>query len=1095
MPSLDLYESNMKLQLLGSPTIRLSNGLPPTFKTAKAEGIFYYLAATQRTNSRATLATLFWGDMPESKARVNLSKALSALREQVGEYVTIATQTVTFNATLPYQLDVETFLTTPTTPAAEASLEKLQAQVDLYRGDFLDGFYVRNAPEFEQWQQVERERLRTAAAQRISTLATRYQQNNDFVNAISTLRRLLVLEPWREEAHHQLMNLLAHNGEPQAALRQYELCRLALADELDVEPGAEITRLYAKLRANGKAAGTRESPAALPVVPAAAQVSHQPAKPPHQLPHPSTAFVGREVEIKTLVARLQDPACRLLTLIGPGGIGKTRLALEVARTFVDPAFAALFPEGVFFVGLMPVDTAAGMIAALAEAIGFTFYTNTPPQQQLFNYLANRKLLLILDNFEHLAQESSLIADLLAAAPVVKLLATSRETLPLQAAYFHAVQGLSYPSTQQPTIEAAAVMDAVRLFAQSAQRHQPTFALPQQLDSVVSICRLVGGMPLALELAAAWLKSLSCAQIAQKLEKGVALLHTNLLDIPERHRNMRLVFEQTWQRLTEQEATVMQRLAIFRGGFTLPAAEQVAQASIHTLAALVEKALIRLDETGRYQVHELLHQFAHEKLAADQAHAHVTAAAHADFFLSLASQLKASLADRRQQTALATLQADIDNLRVAWLWALQQPERPGIAQALDSVYAFFLFTCRYSEGKELFATSSALLDGATLTQHAPSTVAIANQVATRAAVFAYHLGEHQQPSQHFYSLLATARPDEVHSDLAIAHTILGQIAGWQGNRAEAEKHLQESVALYQALGDRSSMASVLHGMAEMKAHTGVFPKAIEYAQACLEIGVQLGRDDLMGNAHSTLGYAHKSLGHLKLALEHYQQGCVYSEKTGDRLAYALAVGGVGIELSQQGKKQWAQGLALLQQSLAICREIGHRLHIATRLFSLGAAYLLVGRYDHAFACAEECIQIATEANFSNAMIWGLWILGEGYCYKGDFTLSRLHLQRAIQIALVGRYHNLNQLMILYVLLLEREASQLTPTATVQKRICAVTLATATLRHPAWYVMHQKAAQLLDRQQALLADDQFAAAQAVADDQTLEALATQLLALES
>jgi len=1033
--------------------------------------------------------------MPESKARVNLSKALSALREQVGEYVTIATQTVTFNATLPYQLDVETFLTTPTTPAAEASLEKLQAQVDLYRGDFLDGFYVRNAPEFEQWQQVERERLRTAAAQRISTLATRYQQNNDFVNAISTLRRLLVLEPWREEAHHQLMNLLARNGEPQAALRQYELCRLALADELDVEPGAEITRLYAKLRANGTAAGTRESPAALPVVPAAAQVSHQPAKPPHQLPHPSTAFVGREVEIKTLVARLQDPACRLLTLIGPGGIGKTRLALEVARTFVDPAFAALFPEGIFFVGLMPVDTAAGMIAALAEAIGFTFYTNTPPQQQLFNYLANRKLLLILDNFEHLAQESSLIADLLAAAPAVKLLATARETLPLQAAYFHAVQGLSYPSTQQPTIEAAAVMDAVRLFAQSAQRHQPTFALPQQLDSVVSICRLVGGMPLALELAAAWLKSLSCAQIAQKLEKGVALLHTNLLDIPERHRNMRLVFEQTWQRLTEQEATVMQRLAIFRGGFTLAAAEQVAQASIHTLAALVEKALIRLDETGRYQVHELLHQFAHEKLSVDKVQAEATAAAHASFFLNLANQLKPSLEDRRQQTALATLQADIDNLRVAWLWALQQPELPGITQALDSLYEFFLFTCRYSEGKELFANSAALRGGAKGDRQPLATDVMATQLATRAAVFAYHLGEYAQPSDHFRALLAVAPTAELQRDIAIAHTILGQIAGWQGKEDEAEKYLQKSVALYEALGDHSSMAAVLHGMAEMYAHGWVFQKAVDSAQACLDIGVQLGRDDLIGSGHYTLGYAHKSLGRPKLALYHYRQGCIYTEKTSDRLGYALSVGGVGIELCQLGQKQWAQGFALIQQSLAICREIGHFVHIVTRLFSLGQACIHGKRYAEAIPFAEECVQIATAGNFRRAISFGLYTLGESYYAMGDFAMSRLYLQQTTRKGIECNYHGLPHIVVAYGLLLEKEATQLAATAAIQNRIDAVALATAALRRPAWHVYHQKAQQLLERQQAILAADQFAAAQAVADNQTLEALATPLLALES
>ena len=1084
----------MHIQLLGSPVISLVNHLPPTFKTAKAEGLFYYLAATQRNYSRATLATLFWGDMAESKARVNLSKALSELREQVGEYVMIATQTVTFNASLPYQLDVETFRATPTT---QQSAEALQAQVDLYRGDFLEGFYVRNAPEFEQWQLVERERLRTAAAQCLSTLTTRYQQSNDWANAIRTLRRLLALEPWREAVHYQLMNLLAHNGEPHAALRQYELCRLALADELDVAPGVEITKLYEQLRANGKAAGLGERPATLLVGQAPAEISKGQAKLSAHLPQPPTEFVGRDAEINALVGRLQEPTCRLLTLIGPGGIGKTRLALEVARKFIDPAFVALFPEGIFFVGLMPVDTAAGMIAAIAEAIGFTFYTNAPPQQQLLNYLKKRKLLLILDNFEHLTQASALVVDLLSAAPAVKLLVTSREALPLQSAYFYAVQGLAYPSANlfensdrrgqaRLTSTEAGVTDAVRLFAQSAQRHQATFALPQQLGSVITICQLVGGMPLALELAAAWLKSLSCAQIAQELEKGMALLDINLLDIPERHRNMRLVFEQTWQRLAESEAAVMQRLAVFRGGFTLPATEQVAQASLPTLAALVEKALIRLDDTGRYQVHELLRQFAHEKLAADPAHFNATAAAHADFFLNLAAQLKASLTDRRQQTALSTMQADIDNLRVAWLWVMQQPALPNITQALDSIYAFFLFTCRYNEGKELFATSRTLLEN--------RSGFFQTQLTTRAAVFAYHLGEYEQPSRHFTAFLATVRPDEAHSDIAIAHTILGQIAGWQGNRADAEKHLQESVALYQILGDPSSMASVLHSMAEMYAHAADYQNAVDRAQACLGIGVQLGRDDLIGSAHYTLGFAHKSLGRSKLALQHYQQGCVYTEKAGDRLGYALSVGGVGIELCQLDRQQWPQGFALIEQSLAICREIGHFVHIVTRLYSLANACIHSQRYMEAIPFAQECVQMATEAHFDRATCFGLLTLAESYFAMDDLVTSRVYLQQAANKAVKSNYHGLTHIVIAYALLLEKEAGQLASAAFIQNRIQAVMLATAALRRPAWYAYHQKAQQLLERQQALLSAEQFAATQALVDQHTWETLVAQTLALE-
>ena len=390
----------MNFQLLGSPQVRFANGLRPVFKTAKAAGILYYLAVTQKTHSRATLATLLWGDMEEAKARVNLSKALSELREQLGEYITITTQTVVFNKTLSYQLDVETFLAaaiagTPPAGAPKTAAQpavRLQAAADLYRGDFLDGFYIRNAPEFEQWQLAERERLRASAVRLLTTLAAHYRQAGSVPDAIGTLRHLLQLEPWREEAHYQLMELLAAGGEYHAALRQYDLCRAALAGELDVEPGEEITRLYAALRINPTAAGVRESQPAAATIAAAAARSHPPV--PHNLPYPPTAFVGRAAEIQALVARLQDPACRLLTLVGPGGIGKTRLALEVARAFVAPPtphvpgieVQASFTEGIFIANLMPVDTEAGIVAAIAEAIDFSFYSDTPPQQQLLGYL-------------------------------------------------------------------------------------------------------------------------------------------------------------------------------------------------------------------------------------------------------------------------------------------------------------------------------------------------------------------------------------------------------------------------------------------------------------------------------------------------------------------------------------------------------------------------------------------------------------------------------------------------------------------------------------------------------------------------------------
>jgi predicted ATPase/DNA-binding SARP family transcriptional activator len=1091
----------MNIQLLGSPQVHLANGLRPIFKTAKAAGLLYYLAATQRTHSRAALAALLWGEMAEDKARVNLSKALSELREQLGDYITIATQTVTFNKALPYQLDVESFLTVTFTAAGPRQAEQISAgpqtadihrAADLYRGPFLDGFYIRNALEFEQWQLAERARLHRLCAELLATLAARYRQEGSVPGAISTLRHLLQLEPWREEAHYQLMELLGANGEHHAALRQYELCRAALASELDVEPGEEIARLYTALRINPAASGASEGTAAAQALKAAVVLPHAPV--PHNLPYPPTAFIGRAAEIQRLVARLQDPNCRLLTLVGPGGIGKTRLALEVARALIAPhgdRAQERLSEGIFFVDLMPVATAAGIVAAVAEAIGFSFYSDTPPQQQLLGYLRQRKLLLVLDNFEQLADASSLLAELLGAAPGLTLLVTSRIALPLHFAELHALQGLSYPGTQQSGTAGAETNaeadDAVRLFAQSAQRHQPAFAAAQHRDNIVAICRLLQGMPLALELAAAWLRSLPCAAIVRELQKSMALLRAEVGDLEARHRNLQAVLEQTWQRLSPEEARAMARLALFRGGFTLEAAETAAEASPYVLADLVENALIRLDEFERYQIHELLRQFAYAQLAAGPNY-EAAATAHAQYFFTLLIDRKQALHDSRQQAAIAAIQAEIDNVRAAWQWAILQPDLPYVVASADTLYDFFRYTCRYSEGKELFAGSAARLHGTPAGLPSQGALEVAKHFDTLAAVFAYHLGEYLEAAQCFHAVLAAAGDGRAVGDVAIAHTFVGFIAGWQGQFPDAERHLQASISHYELTGDHSSLAAVLYGMSDMYAHSGWFQKAVDCAQRCLALGMQLGRNDLLGNAHCELAFALKSLGYPKLALEHYRQGCSCSERSGDRLAYSMNLGGVGIELCQLGKKQWDQGFALIEQSLAICEELGHSVHIATRLYSLQQACIEGKRFIEAMPYAEELMRVATAIGFRRALTYCYLGMAESYLGLGDLMLCRQQLQLALRTCdgMEWNHPVLSHVVTYYALWLERGARQLDAAAANRYRTEAVTLAAAALRWPGWRAYHRKAEELIERQRAHLAVEELAAAKAAAEQGTLEAL---------
>ncbi|NUO02992.1 MAG: hypothetical protein HUU01_20475, partial [Saprospiraceae bacterium] len=458
---------------------------------------------------------------------------------------------------------------------------------------------------FETWMLAEQARLRELVIQALHTLAIYHAGQGQLAQGIGFVRRLLSMEPWREEAHRQLMGLLAQAGQRSAALAQYEICRQILVEELGVDPGPETKALYERIRAGDlsqraqKLESTGEF-SSTPLLPSPLA----PLSPRHNLPPQPTPFIGREqeiAEIKQLL--LEEPACRLLTLMGPGGIGKTRLALAAAAEVKDS-----FPHGVHFAPLASVGEPEIIISALAEALHLTIQAGVKPKTELFNYLDEKQLLLVIDNLEHLLAGVGLLSEILMAAPQVKLLATSRERLNLQEEWSYRVQGLSFPKDASPDTNFESY-SAMRLFLERACRAEAGFNLSEaDLPHVIRLCQLVDGMPLALELAAPWVRSITCREIVQEIERSLDFLTTSLRNTPARHRSIKAVLEQTWQRLPETEKALLCKLSVFQGGCLREAAIQVTGATLTLLSSLVDKALLRRAESGRYELHELIRQF-------------------------------------------------------------------------------------------------------------------------------------------------------------------------------------------------------------------------------------------------------------------------------------------------------------------------------------------------------------------------------------------------------------------------------------------------------------------------------------------------------
>lgn len=416
------------------------------------------------------------------------------------------------------------------------------------------------------------------------------------------------------------------------------------------------------------------------------------------LPVFTTPFVGRQQELADIAARLHDENCRLLTLVGPGGAGKTRLAIEAA------AQAAAFPDGTYFVALQSLCDSNLIDSAVIDALSIPSYGQTDLRQQVLTHLSDKHLLLILDNFEHLLDDVSLVSDLLMAAPCIKLLITSREILNLQEEWLYHVDGMRYPAAE--AAEPLENYSAVQLFVQCARRAQPQFSLEENQVAVRRICELVAGMPLAIELAAAWLKRLSCKEIARELERGLDILETSARNIPERHRSMRLVMAQSWAALTPDEQTVFKRLSVFRGGFRREAAEIIAGASLRTMAALVDKSFLRLDMTGRYDIHELLRQYGEEHLLADAADLYETTRRHSVYYAQKLDQLeKGEMLDSEKEWLEGVLEI-IDNVRSAFQWSVNEGHVPNIYKLLGGLSSYYQL--RY-DFQEAVATFTAAVD--------------------------------------------------------------------------------------------------------------------------------------------------------------------------------------------------------------------------------------------------------------------------------------------------------------------------------------------------------------------------------------------------
>ncbi|MBN1583028.1 MAG: tetratricopeptide repeat protein [Anaerolineae bacterium] len=990
--------NHLKISLLGPFRVTLNNEPVTQFGADSARALLAYLAIHARIACRReTLAGLLWPDQPEAKARHNLRQALNRLRYAIRDrtkdgnadppFLLTTRQTIQLNPDSDYWLDVAAFddlLAASETHehhnlgTCPSCIECLRKAVEMYQGDLLSGFFLPSAL-FEEWLVVERERRHRQFLDVLYRLTAHHLKNGAIEQAERYARRQLELEPWRENAHRQLMIVLSACGQRAAALHQYEECKRVLKTELGVPPEKKTTRLYQAI-VNGSARTATDSrskgiPSARSTIEVLDGIQAGPERSP--LPVSLTPFVGREPEMTTIAAYLHDPDCRLVTLVGPGGIGKTRLAMEASKVQENA-----FEHGVLLTSLAPLQSVDAIIPTMAQSLGLSLHKASDPQQQLLDYLRQRNMLLLLDNFEHLLSPPenraveriegiNLVASILGTAQGIKILVTSQQRLNIQGEHLLPITGMNYSQEVSPASgEKPGIPSALKLFLHCARRVQPGFNLTDDnWADIVQICRLMEGMPLGILLAASWIDILTPKEMASELRQSLDSFESDLCDLPPRQHSIRAAVDHSWKLLTEREVGIMQALSVFRGGFTRPAAQRVVGATLHDLMSLIHKSLLHRTADGRYDVvHELLRQYAAERLALDPDADQAIHDRHCAYYVAALQQYLASTKSSHQDAILDEMGKEIENTRAAWDWAVNQKQFERLDQAISGMCRLYERLGRYQEGGEVCRAAAAKL--APAVEQIPLAVS-SNELRVLAKIRAWQgaispLIEYTETAGQLFrqglALLDTLPPagqkhdtnlsQDARADKALLLTELGFVA-FESDYEQAKQLFTQSLALYRELDDRWGITRALYGLGRVAWFLGDYAKAKQVAEESLTLRRAQGDKRGVSDSLFLLGIVAGLQGQIEEAERLAREDLAIRREMGDRAEIAVGLNILSEPLRFAGR--YAEAESLLEESISACHTQGMLVCMVISQIRLGTVYLHQGRYEQA---RDQCRQALT-----------------------------------------------------------------------------------------------------------------------------------------
>ncbi|MBK9052839.1 MAG: tetratricopeptide repeat protein [Chloroflexi bacterium] len=984
---------NLEVKLLGGFAAAYLH-TPLTFRSDKVRGLLaYLLTRPNEAISRDALATLFFPDQVNRRGRKNLNLLLTRLRQSlapmqdeypdspilVTDYRTV--QLNWDNADFWCDVTLSEMLGQECEDHAHEQLEtcvdchyRLRQIVDLYQGDFLAGFGLDDSPAFDEWRLWQQEYRVNEVLTALTLLADHALASGNGPEAEQLARRHLQLSPWPEHPHRQVMQALAQQGKIAAAILHYDLCQKILAEQIGASPSVETRACYQQLLR--QATPQTDKPTPRPALPAASPHVSQTFVPP--LPQPGTPFFGRTALLEELSQIVMNPAHRIVTLIGAGGMGKTRLAIALAHQL-----SSQFAHGASFVPLAPITQADEqvMVQVIAAAMGYVFAEKHDPVTQLLNHLQTQHHLLVLDNFEHLLDSAAMVNRLLDAAPNLTILVTSRHPLGLPGEYAQTIKGLQLPRHDD---DAAAT--SVQLFAERANRSGSAFTLDSTtLPYVTRICRFLHGWPLALELAATWINEIPLAEIESTLIQHFARLHTAYRDVADRQKSITAVLSWSYALLTPAAQRLLAQLSIFQGSWTEAAAQAITTAAPSLLHHLHQHTLIERQADGRFAMHELIRQFAQAHLSASDD----CTEAHATYYLDWLKAQQPLLCGPEPITILPLVGAELSNIRKAWHWAANKGCARGLGEATAALRRYYTITGLATTAVfDLGAAAEQIEAHATYqpTREAAACLTLAGRLWAEQAVFHTRLGALDDAVAAADRAWGLGQRSQDQATLGQVLCVQGTVWTVRGRSQEALEALTRGTDLARQAGHRRLMVDCLRQLVRPLVQTNA------YLDEALQLAHQLNdswlKNEVIQNAAGVAFYE----GQLWQAYKYWQESFTYSRQFANPLTTARLENNMGDLARRFG--DYAQAFTYQNAALQTFRAVGDVVMEAHVLEGLTRLYWQTGLTDLAWEMLRSCETICRRRNMVSCLGYLSCTKGRLLAAAGDQHGARAAYREAI-----------------------------------------------------------------------------------------------------